>query len=298
MQADSDEEAAVACSASILQTAPQNVASVISNSSITRFTQLSHELNKLLEFEATVPDVITFRVDGKLFSVHRSTLLKDPQSVLFVMVERHFRSRNAGDIVDIPGKDANLFGMLLKVLRGYKNPVPEVYREACETEALFYGLTRSWGLQYPLASMGPFRPLSLGDRLFSDVVCATASPYYATGIHCITFQIERCENMALGVMACGTRLPEAESVRYCEGLALYWSDGHLTRNFGVHTTEVTGCTFRVGKKVRVELNCRERMVKWFLSHEKYVSVTHIPPNTSFAFVALMVKSSEVKIVKS
>lgn len=302
MRVDSDEEAAAASTAVGRRTSQIAMTAQLSNALLERAAaKLRHLQRELLDFDASVPEIVTFRVDGRLFSVRREVLLKDPQSVLFLMATEHFRrggdENRAGDVIDIPCRDPTLFGMLLNLLRGYRDPVPAPYLEACGAEARFYGLESSWASRYPVAAVGPFRPLVGGGRLFSDVVCAAASPFYSTGRHFITFGVTRCEIAAVGVVAEAARLGRAENIGRCEGLALYWSDGRVAHNFGGLLTEKTGCPFAANAVITVELECEDNIVRWSLLGEQPLSVVRLPPQMAFAFAAVLVKSSEVQILR-
>ncbi|RNF04018.1 hypothetical protein TraAM80_05468 [Trypanosoma rangeli] len=303
MHVDSDEEAAAACTAGEWRALQTPTTAHLSNTALGNIaTKLRDLRQELVSFDERVPEVVTFRVDGKLFSVHRELLRNDPQSVLFLMTESRFRrdgdGRHVSDVIEVPGRDATLFGMLMNLLRGYRNPIPEAYREACAAEAHFYGLDHSWESRYPVAAVGPFRPLTCSDRLFSDVVCAAASPFYSSGLHCITFGMTRCETLAVGVVAEGAPLRWIDSIGRCEGLALYWNDGRVAHNFGGLCTEKTSCAFTANAVVKVNLDCEENIVRWSLGGEQSVAVVRLPPEASFAFAAVLVRSSEVQILHS
>ncbi|RNF27352.1 uncharacterized protein Tco025E_00422 [Trypanosoma conorhini] len=303
MHADSDEEAAAACTAVEWRASPGATTAHLSSTALGGIATKLRELQReLVSFDEHVPEIVTFRVDGKLFSVHRELLRNDPQSVLFLMTASRFRhnrdGRRVGDVIEIPGRDATLFGMLMNLLRGYRNPIPEDYREVCSAEARFYGLEHSWESRYPVAAAGPFRPLTCSDRLFSDVVCAAASPFYSSGLHFITFAVTRCETLAVGVVAEGARLNWIDSIGRCEGLALYWNDGRVAHNFRGLCTEKSGCAFTAHAVVKVYLDCEENIVRWSLAGGQSVAVVRLPPETSFAFAAVLVRSSEVQILRS
>ncbi|EKF38269.1 hypothetical protein MOQ_001525 [Trypanosoma cruzi marinkellei] len=302
MRVDSDEEAAAACTAAKWRPPQSATTSSLPNAALGNIaTKLRNLREELVSFDESVPDIVTFRVDGKLFSVHREVLRKDPQSVLFLMAATHSRRGSDGssvsEVIEIPGRNSALFGMLLNLLRGYRNPIPEAYREVCLAEARFYGLEHSWESRYPVAATGPFRPLICSDRLFSDAVCAAASPFYSSGLHFITFGITRCETVGLGVVAEGARLSWIDSIGRCEDLALYWNDGRVAHNFGGLFTEKTGCSFTSNALIKVELDCEENIVRWSLSGEQSVAVVRLPPKTSFAFATVLVRSSEVQILR-
>ncbi|ORC84467.1 uncharacterized protein TM35_000441230 [Trypanosoma theileri] len=298
----SDEETPAACTPGNRRTHQNTARTQFSDVSLTKVANKLRGLQReLLEFDSSVPEIVNFCVDGKRFSVQRDVLLKDPQSVLFLMATMHFR-QNSGkdhenDMIEIPCRDAVLFGMLLNLLRGYKNPIPEAYHEACCAEARFYGLQQSWESHYPVAAAGPFRPLSCSDRLFSDVVCAAASPFYSSGLHVITFGVVRCDTAAVGVVAEGACLCSMESIGRCEGLALCWNDGRVAHNFGALVAEKTGYAFAPNAVIKVELDCEENIVKWTLSGDQCVAVVRLPPHTSYAFAAVAVKSTEVQILR-
>ncbi|PBJ76366.1 hypothetical protein BCY84_09118 [Trypanosoma cruzi cruzi] len=302
MHVDSDEEAAAACTAAKWR-APQSATNTnLPNAALGNIvTKLRNLREELVSFDESVPDIVTFRVDGRLFSVHREVLRKDPQSVLFLMAATHFRRYGDGsslrEVIEIPGKNSALFGMLMNLLRGYRNPIPEAYREVCLAEARFYGLEHSWESRYPVAATGPFRPLICSDRLLSDALCAAASPFYSSGLHFITFGISRCETVGVGVGAEGACLSWTDGMGQCEDLALYWNDGRVTHNFGGLFTEKTGCSFTSNALIKVELDCEENIVRWSLSGEQSVAVVHLPPKTSFAFAAVLVGPSEVRILR-
>ncbi|KAH9600966.1 hypothetical protein LSM04_004190 [Trypanosoma melophagium] len=302
MEMGSDEETPAACTPGNRRPHQNTARTQCSNLSLTKVVnKLSGLQRELLEFDSSVPEIVHFCVDGKRFSVQREALLKDPQSVLFLMVTMHFRQdsgkQHVDDVIEIPCRDAVLFGMLLNLLRGYKNAIPEVYREACCAEARFYGLQQSWESHYPVPAAGPFRPLSCSDRLFSDVVCAAASPFYSSGLHIITFGVSRCDTAAVGVVAEGARLCSMESIGRCEGLALYWNDGRVAHNFGALVAEKMGYTFPLNAVIKIELDCEESIVKWILSEDQCVAVVRLPPHTSYAFAAVAVKSTEVQILR-
>ncbi|KEG14040.1 hypothetical protein DQ04_00661180 [Trypanosoma grayi] len=263
-------------------------------------SELSSLQRTLLEFDVGVPVIVNFRVDGKMFSVHRDVLQKDPQSVLFLLAERLFccgddRGRGS-DVIEIPSRDATLFGMLLNLLRGYRSPVPEAYREACYKEACFYGLQHSWKSRYPVASSGPFHPLPCGNTLFADLVCAAASPFYSSGLHSIMFDVKRCETVAVGVVAEGARLGSANDAINCEGFALFWNDGRVIHNIGRFVLDKASSSYTAGTKIKVALDFEEHIVHWTLPGERTAAVVRLPEGTKFAFVAVVMKASELQVI--
>lgn len=137
----------------------------------------------LARLSSSVPNVVFFEVENKRFAVHKSTLEKDPQSLLFVLANNHFSSQidssddskllqkgkkirieskrtasadkeeyalsqfphvNFGSPIKIANRNAEIFRMLLNFLRGYKNAISPEWVEACKAEAHFYGLENSW----------------------------------------------------------------------------------------------------------------------------------------------------------
>ncbi|AAZ13467.1 uncharacterized protein TEOVI_000763400 [Trypanosoma equiperdum] len=302
MYVDSDEEAA-AVSTVVEQVAPYAAAVTPTSNAwservVARLRSLQREL---CNFNVALPDVVSFRVDGKDFCVRRELLLKDPQSVLFLMAVKHFQQHTADrgveNAIEVPCRNPMLFGMLLNLLRGYKNPIPEAYRDACYAEARFYGLLRSWSSRYAVVVEGPFCPLPCSGRLFSDVVCATAGSYCRRGKYRITFNVLRCDTMAVGVISRDKEKMWADSVDQWEGFALCWNDGRTVHNFGEAVMERTGVTYAANARIRVELDCDEGILSWCFLERQQMSVVRLPP-MSFAFVVVLARSSEVQIVGS
>ncbi|KAF8300158.1 hypothetical protein TcBrA4_0052670 [Trypanosoma cruzi] len=216
------------------------------------------------------------------------------------MAATHFRRYGDGsslrEVIEIPGKNSALFGMLMNLLRGYRNPIPEAYREVCLAEARFYGLEHSWESRYPVAATGPFAR-SFAAIGFSRMLCAPRR---------VRFTPAGFTSSLLGYHAVrrwgggwgGGCMPELDGWHGpVRRLGLYWNDGRVTHNFGGLFTEKTGCSFTSNALIKVELDCEENIVRWSLSGEQSVAVVRLPPKTSFAFAAVLVGPSEVRILR-
>nr|CCC92473.1 unnamed protein product [Trypanosoma congolense IL3000] len=300
MHTDSDEEAAAMCTAAardaFQRAAVPNVSSPYTSHAA---TELSALRKQLCMFGVAVPDVVNFCVDGKCFSVRRELLLKDPQSVLFLMTEEHFRRRKAGcsvdEFIEIPCRSPLLFGMLLNVLRGYRDPVPEKYREACYAEARFYGLLRSWALRYPLVVDGPFRPLFCGNQLTSDTLFATVGSFCSSGKYTVKLSVVRCDRIGVGVITGDMEKLWMGATMEWQGFAFYWNDGRMVCNFGSPVAEEIGFVYSNGSQIRVDLDCDEKTVSWALPGKQNVAIARLP-TSCFSFAVAMGKCSELQVV--
>lgn len=144
--------------------------------------------NSLTRLDSTVPNVIFFKIENRNFAVHKCTLEKDPQSLLFVLANEHFTSQHPqsdevepakkrgkqesnpipssheginylnfpssrhfypSDSIIILNRNPDIFEKLLNFLRGYKSAIPPEWEEQCKAEAYFYGLQRSWNKSFP-----------------------------------------------------------------------------------------------------------------------------------------------------
>lgn len=189
---ESDEDAASGITTK-LETSEQNTRSR-NASTEPPLKGLCDELRKCLSYvssvnvnlerlSSSVPNVVFFEVENKRFAVHKRTLEKDPQSLLFVLADYHFSSQidssdnsklsykgkrkkvesedtasadkeeltpshfappNFASPIKISNRNPEIFRMLVNFLRGYKNAILPEWVEACKAEAHFYGLENSW----------------------------------------------------------------------------------------------------------------------------------------------------------
>lgn len=181
-ESESDEGAARSNEGNITQIVDKNYEIQI-NSSCSSLLQSGEcesyksELDRLDEactslsvLDSQVPEIVTYEIGGRLFSFHRSSIERDPQSLLFVLANKHFSlcenelnlpaskrikvepknmvvegcTGSSLDVIRIPEKNADVFHKLANIIRGYRSPIPSDWIDTCEKEAAFYGLQTSW----------------------------------------------------------------------------------------------------------------------------------------------------------
>lgn len=264
--------------------------------------------DRLKCLHSSVPDVVSFEVGGEVFAMGRPLLEKDPQSLLFVLAERHHmaevergrRGRRRADVakkrqtspIRIPGRDPAIFRMLLNVLRGYRHAVlSPMWEEACTADVCFYGLRQSWERRYaPSSKYTFFNPLG-GSVLSSDLTYGVAGPFFTSGEHVIAFAVPQAEKVAVGVVG------ESSPAAFDSSLkALYWSDGKITTNFDILSTSDSGFPYRPAAVIQVLLDADENIVRWVINEDYCVGMLRLPSDTTFAFCACASGKSQVTIV--
>lgn len=308
---DSDEEAAAAGTVAMADT--PTTAPMHSLGLLPAIRQMEADCQRWRRLHAGVPPVVPFLVEGKPFAVSREALEKDPQSVLFVLAEEHFppppSSRSRKNVKDrktprpsapicIANRDPLLFRMLLNLLRGYGNAIPPLWRDACEVEAVYYGLKHSWEAKFSAPERFRFRTMDLGDSLSADTVCGIASDYYSHGKHVIDLEIVQSERIGVGVISNLTDASSIDRLKEGHGCAMYWNDGKVTGRFSTQTLMESMFPFPSMATVRIVLDADDRSVRWYLAEDCCVAVQRLPREERFAFAVVAARSSQVRIINS
>ncbi|KAG5497750.1 hypothetical protein JKF63_04017 [Porcisia hertigi] len=334
---DSDEEPPAAAANTFSTTAVRAVSSsvippallastVAYNCELDSLTELSAHLKQKCEDLSTlppqVPPVVSFCVGGSHFAVSRPLLEKDPGSLLFFLATLHYcgavsaenaadpsvcaRTRISGEaepmaesVIEIPCRDARLFSMLLNLLRGYKNAIPEDWMDSCREEAEYYGLTGSWNTRFHITpSKYYFRIPLHSSKLVSDSVFAVASDFFTTGQHHIDFSVSQCERVAVGMIGSNVGFGEELDPPPLDGSngAFYWNDGKLTFQLGESRIVETGLPFSAGAILRIIFDADERIVRWIVNGEYCAAMERLPAGRQYAFSSIAARSSQVTIV--
>ncbi|CAJ1033260.1 hypothetical protein, conserved [Leishmania shawi] len=270
-----------------------------------------------------VPPVVCFYVGGTRFAVSRSLLEKDPGSLLFSLATQHYcsassakgssdarlrgckRYRDSNDvmvsdaIIAIPGRNARLFGMLLNLLRGYRNAIPEDWMDSCREEAVYYGLSGSWNTRFHITSSKYYFRNSLhNSKLVSDAVLGVASDFFSTGQHHIDFSVSQCDRVAVGMISSNVNAAEELAAPLQEGNngAFYWNDGKLSFYLGESRVVETGLPFPAGAIIRIIFDAEERIVRWIVNGEYCVAMERLPAGRQYAFGSIAARGSQVTIV--
>lgn len=245
-RSESDEEAAGGCEllSLSLKTSADGVPNIGGIAG-----QLGVIRDSLSELLPVVPELVSFEVEDKIFTVHRRILEKDPQSILFYMANSHFRNNinpcseqrkrkrdeniheeaiNQNNPIVIAGRSAEVFSRLLNFLRGYKNCISLDWLEICEKEAVFYGLQRSWYSYFPEISRQCLRlfdePRST-DSLHSDCLCIVIGHEMEYGQQHVDLSCFG-DNVGVGVVRCLPNATNSNSLQFCNGI-FCCSDGKI-----------------------------------------------------------------------
>ncbi|KAG5471531.1 hypothetical protein LSCM1_01625 [Leishmania martiniquensis] len=284
---------------------------------------LKRRYESLSTLPPPVPPVVGFCVGGKRFALSRALLEKDPSSLLFSLAAQHYCSplpgkvsadasargrkrcrgvdgeMTADSVIAIPGRNARLFGMLLNLLRGYRNAIPEDWIDACRDEATYYGLLGSWNARFHIASSHYyFRNPMHNSKLVSDAVLGVASDFFSTGQHHIDFSVSQCDRVAVGMMSSSPGPVEELVTPLHDGNngAFYWNDGKLSFYLGEPRVVETGLPYPAGAIVRIIFDADERIVRWIVNGEYCVAMERLPAGRQYAFSAIAARSSQVTIV--
>lgn len=285
--------------------------------------RLKRRYEGLSRLPPQVPPVVCFCVGGKDFAVSRALLEKDPGSLLFSLARQHFcstssatgaadasargrkRSRDGSDermtnaVVSIPERNARLFGMLLNLLRGYKNAIPEDWMDSCREEAAYYGLSGLWNSRFHItSSQYYFRNPLHNSKLISDAVLGVASDFFSTGQHHIDFSVSQCDRVAVGMISSNVGSSEDLATPPHDGNngAFYWNDGKLSFYLGEPRVVETGLPFPAGAIIRIIFDADERIVRWIVNGEYCVAMERLPAGRQYAFSSIAARSSQVTIV--
>ncbi|KAG5471864.1 hypothetical protein LSCM4_03424 [Leishmania orientalis] len=335
---DSDEEPPAAAANAVCTTVARGApSSVISHPGLPSALGCSRESDSLAELCAglkrryeslstlppQVPPVVCFYVGGRNFALSRALLEKDPGSLLFSLAAQHYcriasatvsanasargrkRCREVDDeivadsVIAIPGRNARLFGMLLNLLRGYKNAIPEDWTDSCRDEAAYYGLLGSWNTRFHIASSQYyFRNPMHNSKLVSDAVLGVASDFFSTGQHHIDFSVSQCDRVAVGMMSSNAGSAEELGMPPHDGNngAFYWNDGKLSFYLGEPRVVETGLPYPAGAIIRVIFDADERIVRWIVNGEYCVAMERLPAGRQYAFSSIAARNSQVTIV--
>ncbi|GET91316.1 hypothetical protein, conserved [Leishmania tarentolae] len=287
------------------------------------YVRLKQRYEGLSKLPPHVPPVVCFRVGGKDFAVSRALLEKDPGSLLFCLAKQHYcgilsangaadtsgrgRKRSRGDngemstdpVISIPERNARLFGMLLNLLRGYRNAIPEDWMDSCREEAAYYGLSGLWNARFHITlSQYYFRNPLHNSKLISDAVLGVASDFFSTGQHHIDFSVSQCDRVAVGMISSSVGSAEDLATPPHDGNngAFYWNDGKLSFYLGEPRVVETGLPFPAGAIIRIIFDADERIVRWVVNGEYCVAMERLPAERQYAFSSIAARSSQVTIV--
>ncbi|KPI84326.1 hypothetical protein ABL78_6611 [Leptomonas seymouri] len=299
----------------------------------------SHEIDELCSklkarYEAMtslppcVPDVVSFCVGGKNFAVSRALIEKDAGSLLFLLTLEHYtpsvsrllrtsaparanridargtdkrrESNTAAERpIALPEKNPEVFGMLLNMLRGYRNAIPVEWMDCCRDEAAYYGLESSWNARFHVLP-GPyyFRNPLHNSKMLSDSVLGVASDFLVSGEHRIDFSVVQSDRVGVGVISTiGGKLEElGPQTQDGSNGVFYWNDGKLSLYVGEPRMVETGFPFPAGALIRVVFDADERIVRWIVNGEYCVAMERLPPGRQYAFSSIASRSSQVTIV--
>lgn len=310
---DSDEEAGAASSAHEIDTPLQERTPAFEHPVSHVASSLRKARNALCKLPSEVPEIVTLKVGGQLFSVSRSILEKDPQSLLFILVCQFYvahetpkrdrapkRARAEGERqmmpIEIPERDPKIFGMLLNMLRGYVNAIPAEWKEACCKEAEYYGITASWNERFGNRRPYAFQILTCKRKLLSEAVYGVASEYFTSGEHFIDFGVVKWDRVALGVISSDADIESREDPLDTFGCAFYWNDGRVSSFFSSLVMFNSNVALSEGRVVRVVLDASENTVKWMWDDVTTIAMLRLPRDKTFAFCTLCWHNSQVNIL--
>lgn len=264
---------------------------------------LQRSLSDLGKLHPSVPEMVRFRVGDTLFATNRENLTKDPQSLLFVLANNHYRGNTQRDSADfapisIPDKDPQVFGMLLNLLRGYPNPIPRDWLDACYNDAVYYGLTETWRRHYPVQTEQAFHFPFSGSRLSSDLVLGVSSNPMSQGKHFTQFTISSGDRVGVGVITLDVCTNRSESTQLeSRECAVYWSDGRVTRNMDGEAKSEPTYQFTMPSTIRVYVDLDEGIIKWMLNDEFFVSMMRLPNDRKYLFCVFMSSNAQVSLLQ-
>ncbi|KAK7198751.1 hypothetical protein NESM_000839800 [Novymonas esmeraldas] len=281
--------------------------------------RMKDQYAELAALPPSVPPVVCFCVGGKSFAVSRTLVEKDPGSLLYSLAAQHYcasaprqckRRRGSDDdggrsasgaAIEVPGRNAALFGMLLNLLRGYRSAIPEDWVDSCRDEAAYYGLSSSWNARFQVApARYYFRSVLHNSKLISDSVLGVASDFLTAGVHHIDFSVPQCDRVSVGMVNshAGTAAADEPATAAQEGHhgAFYWSDGKLSLYLGEPRVVETGFPFQTGALVRVIFDADDRLVRWVMNGEYCVAMERLPAGQHYAFASIAARNSQVTIV--
>lgn len=261
-----------------------------------------------------VPDVVTYDVDGRVFSLSRQLLEKDPQSLLYVLAEQHYggepkRRRGecdsslSGDddkVIRVVGKSADTFERLVNFLRGYKHALMNDWKATCEKDVDFYGLQHSWTSCFEMVPKS-FTPFHMeGTSLHCDHVCATAGEVMRHGTQVLDLMLYG-DYIGVGIIAHTNEASAPDGMTY--GI-LYWTDGAI-RTYSEEDNLQRSVGFdKEGNKaaeVRITFDVEESMVRWERVSMKgrwCVGLRRAPSGNDYKFGVLASPGSRVFIKPS
>ncbi|KPA74603.1 hypothetical protein ABB37_09227 [Leptomonas pyrrhocoris] len=291
-------------------------------------SKLKARYEAMTSLPSCVPAVVSLCVGGKNFSVSRALIEKDPGSVLFVLTLEHFApsssrfrstsasslrggKRDRGDVecaaskaaaetaIAVPERIPETFGMLLNMLRGYRNAIPVEWMDACREEAAYYGLEGSWNARFHvLPTPYYFRNPLHSSKILSDAVLGVASDFLTSGEQHIDFSVVQCDRVGVGVISTtGGSLEElGPQTQDGNNGAFYWNDGKLSFYMGEPRMVETGFPFPAGALIRVVFDADERIIRWIVNGEYCVAIERLPSGRRYAFSSIASRSSQVTIV--
>jgi hypothetical protein len=266
-----------------------------------------------------VPAVVSFCVGGVNFAVSRAAIEKDPGSLLFLLTLEHYtpsvpvsggRSSHqtavaetsgaaASTAVVVPERSPEVFGMLLNMLRGYRNAIPAGWMECCREEAAYYGLETSWNARFHvLPQPYYFRNPLHNSKIVSDAVLGVASDFLTYGEHHIDFSVVQCDRVGLGIISTTSGSLEELGPQAQDGSngAFYWSDGKLSFYVGEPRVVESGFPFPAGALIRLVFDADERIIRWIVNGDYCVAMERLPAGRQYAFSCIASRSSQVTIV--
>lgn len=276
----------------------------------TLMVRLSRACGHLCELDPCVPEVVPFEVGGRRFSVHRSLLTHDPQSLLFLLANDHFTLRRARDgfragkrprvegggaltdtasndedVICIPGKSADVFEKLINLLRGYEHAVPSDWRAACREDAVYYGLSASWRKHFEGASRPYFQ--MIGEKNASTLNrgyrCAAVGDEMTRGEHSVTLSLKG-DHFGVGVVSTNGSSDLSE-MAFHHGM-FYCSDGKIRLSFDLAPLSPPGEYQEKVSEVRVSFDVEESLVRWDCISSKglaCVGLRRVSPDERYRF---------------
>eukprot|EP00796_Vickermania_ingenoplastis_P009710 gene9710-6806_t len=246
--------------------------------------QLESKWYTLTHLDHDVPELVSFQVGEKTFTVHRITLEKDPQSLLCALANDHFgslsphikkkrrRSNGEGDgeekddIIHIPGRNPEIFERLINFVRGYKGSIDSEWRTICEGEVEFYGLQKSWSASFPRGSSRTLRICNGSNfnktTLNSDYICTLIGNKMEKGDYHLDLS-SYGGNIGFGVVSCDSG--EDESFNFCNGI-FYFTDG-VIRSFSDSDKlqalmELSKREIEKAIEIRITFDADEFILRW------------------------------------
>lgn len=280
--------------------------------------------DSLSTLDPAVPELISFKVEEKVFTVHRIVLERDPQSILFCLANNHFRYSssscdgqkkkrrtedeihleedvNCNTPIVIPGRSAEVFSRLLNFLRGYKNSVSLDWMDTCEREAIMYGLQRSWYSYFPFVSrhcMRIFDEPRGTDSLHSKCLCVVIGNEMEYGQQHLDLSCFG-DNVGLGVARCLSKASDSTNLKFDYGM-FYCSDGKI-RSCDSDSVQRLLSNEKDSDKtleIRISFDADDSVIRWDRLSSKgqwCIGIRRLPRNEKFRFGIIASPNSRVFI---